>query len=464
MRKAFTLGERIGHAVTERFHLLRVMLLLTMVLLFAQAVLLGEEGAVRYYRERERQQRVSKGVESINNASNVIIDNLTVEAKRIANGQYETLYELLDDGEGGYLSEKELSDFFKAGYANGLKEYLGSDSTSVTGKIDEIIRLSGIEGVRAAYNGKSRVVIERDSNGVVYGINLRDITLIYDNPSGDDPTDTFNYNIRLPDAVFYNGNEDLFEYCLVSKKGLYISGATSSVIGDIYAGDHLQEELRDAEIGYGEYNNYGGINILSTQLGVQADRIISKGDININGSFVILASQGGVLNCYGHRLNKIEGFKEKSVYSLDGIFFSLDKTDEKALDDFYEYEKRIDYAAGKLDKIEGFYDSKNDSSYEGIYRKIISDTDVEIKEDFTGVVLTPYNVIINPNVNFEGLILCGDRIYVGGNNNIVSNRSILQRIVKDEIENRYMAEARDFIGGMTIPGISFSEHLVVPFR
>ena len=41
-------------------------------------------------------------------------------------------------------------------------------------------------------------------------------------------------------------------------------------------------------------------------------------------------------------------------------------------------------------------------------------------------------MIIESGCNVEGLVIAGDRIYIYGNNNIVSNREVVHKIVDEE--------------------------------
>ena len=62
----------------------------------------------------------------------------------------------------------------------------------------------------------------------------------------------------------------------------------------------------------------------------------------------------------------------------------------------------------------------------------------------------------------EGMIMAGDRIYVYGNNNIVSNRDVLRAIITQEIEEDGINEdampensryVKDYIGGLVDQGV-----------
>lgn len=445
-----------------RFHSLRTVLLLTMVLLFAATVIIGAYGSMSVYRQRAQQNGIVRGVESISLASNKIIEELSEQSEVFAKEQYDSLYELIRHESNGYIPEEELEEFFRSGFANKFKESYPDEL--ICSLISEIINREQIENVKVLESSHPTMDIKKDSAGRVESITLSDVGLVYVNQVYGGTADTISYEIKIPEAIFYDGNEDLFGYCMVAGKGVYITGETSSVLGNIYAGDHEEDDKRDAELVYGETGYLGGLNILSTQLGIEAERIVTKADINMNGSFVIFSPEGDLLKCYAHRMNQIESYKNESVYSLDGEFISLDEAAEEDIDEYNEYLSGIDFATNRLDLISDVYDSAKDSEYQGKYHKIISNYDVDITEDFTGIVVTSQNVIVERNVNFEGLIVCGDRIYVRGNNNIVANRNVLQSIIAEEFEENYESEAKDYIGGIVSPGLKSAEYGVIPYR
>jgi hypothetical protein len=111
----------------------------------------------------------------------------------------------------------------------------------------------------------------------------------------------------------------------------------------------------------------------------------------------------------------------------------------------------ISSVAGSIDDISSVYNSSEDDSYRGKYGKIISNEDVTISEDFSGVIITQGNVIIESGCNVEGLVISGDRIYIYGNNNIVSNRDVVRIIVDEEKTASGDGSARisDYIGSLT---------------
>ena len=89
---------------------------------------------------------------------------------------------------------------------------------------------------------------------------------------------------------------------------------------------------------------------------------------------------------------------------------------------------------------------------------------MELKEDFTGIVATRANVIIDKDVNFEGIILCGDRIYAMGNNNIVANAQVASSIIASEADEVSGIKIKDNLGGMKVAGFAAPDYFVIPYR
>ena len=140
------------------------------------------------------------------------------------------------------------------------------------------------------------------------------------------------------------------------------------------------------------------------------------------------------------------------MYALIGEYESLaEESAEK---------KPVMQAMKEFENIEYYYDSENDWAYTGKYRKIISSTDITLYDDVTGIVITPGNVIVEENVNVEGLIICGDRIYIQGNNNIVSSPEVLRGIVKEEIyQDCYVDEPASQRDNMTNIHLKLTDYL-----
>ena len=216
-------------------------------------------------------------------------------------------------------------------------------------------------------------------------------------------------------------------------KGTYITGQTSSFVGSMYAGTHEFEEGREAEVIYGEKDPYGGFNFLTTQAAVFADSLITTGDINLKGAFVLFGSEDDQISIYANTINDIENYPSKTEYTIYGDSFLRDGSTAFVNEEHYEDIIRlINSVAGSIDDISSVYDSSKDPSYRGSLRKIISNEDVTVAEDFTGVIITGGNVIIESGCNVEGLVISGDRIYVYGNNNIVSSRDAVHKVLEEE--------------------------------
>lgn len=244
---------------------------------------------------------------------------------------------------------------------------------------------------------------------------------------------TYSINIDPPNVSFSDESANFLDYSLVSMKGTYITGQTSSFVGSMYAGTHDFEEGREAEVIYGEKDPYGGINFLTTQAAVYGDSIITTGDINLKGAFVLFGSEDDKISIYANTINDIENYPSKTEYTVNGDSFLRDGSTAFTNEEHYEEIIRlINSVAGSIDDISSVYDSREDPVYTGSVSKIISNEDVTISEDYTGVIITGGNVIIEAGCNVEGLVISGDRIYVYGNNNIVSSRDVVRRLIDEE--------------------------------
>ena len=449
----------------SRFHWSRLFGLLLTVLLFALSILVTSGSSMRFYNEYVTQTSIIRGTNSITNASDCLIKGLSSASKSCAAKQYDILTDFIDTHDTASLSEKELTFYFRSGYYNKIAEFLGSDSESIAASIDALLKEAGIENVTVDPASGTCLTASRDSDNLIDQIELSDVVFRYSDPIIGERADTLSYIINIPEVFFFTGNDPIMDYCMVAGKGIYMTGATSTIIGDVYAGGHSRDEVRDSDRIFGEVGTYGGLNILSTQLGVSSDKLVCDGDINITGSFVIFsADKSSGISCYGHQLNKYDSFADESIYSIDGSFFSTALNDEAVLNDFYSYKNQALTALSKLDGIEIYYDSANVEGYGGPYRVLMSNSDIELTKDFTGILMTPCNVIIDPSVNVEGLIICGDRIYSRGNNNIVSNRQILREIFSYEAADDIGMQAIDYLGGIAIKGMTDPQYYVVPYK
>ena len=449
----------------RRYHWVRLYALLLMIIMFAMTMAVSVRSALVIYKVSSRQKGIVRSIEHINGASDAIINAVSSVASAAGRDQYSQLLELISVEDDSRLSEKDLEGYFKIGYCNKITDSLGKDSATICEGLNSFIKDSDVTGVVVSDNGLTGIEQENDDAGIPTALRIKNVTIHYDDPVTGTREDTFNYDIVFPDAVFHAGNDELFRYCMVAGKGIYITGRTSSIIGDLFAGVHEADECREAEMIYGETGTYGGINILTTQVGIRADRVISKGDININGSFVVFDSNAEKSDVFARDINEISGFSKDARYTLNGEYHNIAQMDEESAQVYYDSLALISSSLAILDPASMYYDSDNDRNYSGKYRKLISGTDVELKSDFTGIVATRANVIIDKDVNFEGVILCGDRIYAMGNNNIVANPSVARTIIASEnAEGEYSFRVSDYIGGMKVAGLTDPEHYVVPYK
>lgn len=267
-------------------------------------------------------------------------------------------------------------------------------------------------------------------------------------------------NISVQDMAFTDESFNFYDYSLVGMKGIYITGQTSSFVGSMYAGTHEYEESREAELSFGEKDPYGGINMLTTQAAVFGNSIVTSGDINLKGAFVLFGSEDDEISIYANKINDIENYPSKTEYTVNGNLFLRDGSVEFTNEEHYEEMiKLISSTADLVDDITADYRSADDPSYTGKYSKIITNEDITLTDDYTGVIITTGNVIIENGCNVEGLIIAGDRIYVYGNNNIVSSREVVRSIVDGEktsgsvSANSAGRRVSDYIGVMSDKGV-----------
>lgn len=335
--------------------------------------------------------------------------------------------------------EKELSDRF------------GDPGTVVKGLLDSIqrsayktlsVQASDYESGRIIrMDEKTKPLLEKryGANGEIKSCRIKNVCLLYYKEFELVESRTYNLEIPVPSVHFYSGNDVLFNYSIAAGKGIYVTGRTSSIVGNIYAGTHKASEYRQAEARYGESGIYGGINVLETTLGVDADTVITTGDINVKQSFLMLGLEKSPLHLYAQALNRLDGFGSGRDVTVIG------ETELKSSSE--EYEKllsELSEGLGKLSDLSDYYDSNNDRSYRGKYRKILSNYDVILSENFVGAIVTAGNVIVESGVDVEGIILAGDRVYIQGNNNIVSNREILRQIIDEEYLKERDGEEDEF--------------------
>ncbi len=449
----------------RRYHWVRLYALVLMIVMFALTMAISARSALAIYKVSARQRGIIRSVDRISGASESIMKAISDIAKTTGQEQYSQLLELVSVEDDSRLSENDLEGYFRIGFCNKMRESLGVDSATICEHLNSFITDPDISGAAVVDSGAVSLEEETDASGTPTALRIRNVTIRYEDPVAGVREDTLSYNIQFPDAVFHAGNDELFRYCMVAGKGIYITGRTSSIIGDVFAGSHRPEECREAEIIYGETGTYGGLNILSTQVGIKADRVISEGDININGSFVVFDEYNESPEIFAHDINEIKGFSKEATYSLNGEYHNITEMDENAANTYYDSVNLVTGSLSILDPASIYYDSDNDRNYNGRYRKLISGTDVEIKNDFTGIVATRANVIIQKDVNFEGIIICGDRIYARGNNNIVANPSVARTIIASEnSESEYTFRVSEYIGGLKAAGLTDPEYYVIPYR
>lgn len=462
----------------SRFYQAWILVLLGFVILVSGCFLAFSGRAMAYYKQSLKQRSIVRGVENLDDGSKAITELLSDYASTSAKEQYDLMNQILDSDELLSDTETELDSYYKKGYCDLIRNKLGIGPNDIMEHIQAVLPQNGAGKLTIDDSTIPSFEVKLDDGGNVVMASLEGVTLKYDNGNYEPQFLKASYDIVFPKPVFYDGNEDLERYCMLARKGVYMTGETSSVVGDIYAGSHKMNECRDAEKMYGEIGVYGGLNIASTQVGFKSDRIISKANINMNSSFVMFSPENYTMKCFGREITELQGYNAANLYSMDGDFFDIDRlnkdvvitsndknilkndlTEKDVNEAFLEYENEsllMEDVFNAIDNIGTYYDSDNDSAYQGECRKIISSKAVELSSDFTGLVITPQSIILDPGVTSAGLLISGDRIYTRGNNLIVSDSNVLREILKSEnaakaireIEEEKQAKQRDITLGV----------------
>ena len=341
-------------------------------------------------------------------------------------------------------SERMLGTGYKGEYCERcvkrLNEELGDGSTLVS-----VLRgfLPETEGAKFMLSEAPLPSFSLDydvSSGEIRECRISDIIVGYMKDGSNEGQKIMNLSLNPPPADFADEPVSINDYCMLGMKGIYISGEASAILGDIYAGTHSYEDSREEETDYSEKDPYGGINILNTQLTVSGNIIATEGDINIKGSYVNIGSDDVSESVFANALNDIDSFPETTEYTVDGRMFLRDGSCPYINESRYgEIMALMNETGGRISVIYSRYDSDEDSSYnvagyDTRPRKIIANDDVTLDSDYMGAVITTGNIYVEEGVNVEGLLIAGDRIYVRGNNNIVSSPDVINAILKAEDE------------------------------
>ena len=396
----------------------------TLIFLIALCVLSCSAKMTSFLNQKQEGLIITRGIEGLDDAKRVIQNDLELKVREASNEAYLFLTESIYN-KGIEITEEEATEIYRKTVLKIVREKYGmvgntEDELSYELELsidDELPRLKTGE---LSVNYDVTPYLELKDNKIY----LNNVTVDFAYGNSYNREINFDVFAKVSNMVFYDENAELFTYCMAADKGIYITGKTSTIIGNIYAGTHSPAELRKAEALYGETGSYGGVNIMSTQLAVEADKIVTDGVVNMKGAFAVFGNESHPIEILADGIVETDNVANKNIYALFGNVNNGDISIEKS---------KVRESMKYLGSIDVFYDSNNDKCYIGEYRKIISSTDITVTSDVTGIIMTPANVIIEEGVNVEGLILSGDRIYIQGNNNIVSSVEVLRKILKEEL-------------------------------
>lgn len=435
--------------------------LTTLIFLIVICVLSCSAKMTGYLMEKQESTIVTRGVEGLDLAKKAIEKDMQAKVDEAAVEAFDSMTALFYNS-GINITEAEANDLYKKNVLQLIKSKYG---------------MVGCSDDDAAYN------LDLSLEDIVPELNTGDLTIVdnvrpYFELDGNELRlknvevaflygNTYSRHIdfdvfaHLSEIALYDENPELFTYSMVADKGIYITGKTSTIIGNVYAGTHSPKEMRKAEALYGESESFGGVNIMSTQIAMQSDRIVTDGVLNMKGAFVVLGSDTKPVEIIAKEIRETDNIASKNMYAMFGNLSESDAFHEKRM---------VADAIQYFPSIEHYYDSENDKNYIGKYRKMISSTDITVTSDVTGIIMTPGSVIISEGVNVEGLIISGDRIYVQGNNNIVASVDVLREMLKEELYKKVYIEkdaltdeeralnklhlyVKDYLGGIENRGI-----------
>lgn len=435
--------------------------LTTLIFLIVICVLSCSAKMTGYLLEKQESTVVARGIEGLDLAKKAIEQDLNKKVDEASVEAFESLSKTIYDA-GVNISEAEANDLYKKTVLQLLKSKYGM----VGGTEDDAaynLDMSLEEIIPRPKTGELTVVdnvkpyLEIDGNK----LNLKNIQVAFSYGNSYTRHIDFDCFAKMSNISLYDENPELFTYSMVADKGIYITGKTSTVFGNIYAGTHSPKEMRKAEALYGESESFGGVNIMSTQIAMESDKIVTDGIFNMKGAFVVLGSDSKPVEIIAKEIRQTDNIANKNMYAMFGALSTSDTFHEKRM---------VADAMKYFGSIEHYYDSENDRNYVGSYRKLISSTDITVSNDVTGIIMTPGSVIVEEGVNIEGLILSGDRIYIQGNNNIVSSVDVLRGILKEELYQQAYIEqdaatdeeralnklhlfVKDYLGGIEYRGI-----------
>ncbi len=423
------------------------------------SMLLVSGRTVGYLKQMKDQRAKVHAVESLDSAQRSLQKGLEKELRGCAEDEYEELSSSIIRNNLQMLDEKTAEDTFQKGYIDRV-ERLFCDKKGANVLLNQYLSAQQSDVVKVDMEQIPWLEpVTNKSTGEVNECILHDIRLVYEDSLNYSESRCCEFSVSIPRADFFEGNDELFSYSLIGRKGIYVTGRTSSVVGNIFAGTHPVSEYRKAEAAYGEKDTYGGFNVLSTQLGIQADTLISAGDINLKGAFVIFGTKDAPISIYTDKINKMDTYLARTDYNIEGTEILRNTDDDSSVVSdsdvlLTHMQELLETVCQNNNTLEYYYNSTNDENYQGAYDMILADGDVVISKDLTGIVLSTGNVIVESDCNVEGLILAEDRIYVQGNNNIVSNREILRKLLSDKHEISGQEQLlTEFLGGLSTPGL-----------
>ena len=216
----------------KRYHGVGIISLLLITILFLGTILLCSGKAMAFYKQSITQRAIVRGVDNMSHAQTDVLEGMADLAQDSALSEYDRLYNEIKDSASAEQSESELLSVYHEAYVSAIESGLGRGDDRfdiIEGMFGDDIN----EKTHLDRNFRPQMQIDRDAEGKVLGARLKNVVFCYDGAQGAVTPENVQYEFKFPESVFHVGNEQLFKFCLVSGKGIYLTGPTSTVVGRI---------------------------------------------------------------------------------------------------------------------------------------------------------------------------------------------------------------------------------------
>ena len=157
----------------KKFHWVRLYLVLLIIVLFSVAAFAGIKGYYVIYRKAAIQKAADRSRQGIADASDLIMARISQIAKDAGQEQYDRILELIQKESDNELSEGELENYFRMGYANVISDELGADGIGICNSLNSYLSGSGIQNVSVSDEGRTEIYKEKEALALTLHTELR---------------------------------------------------------------------------------------------------------------------------------------------------------------------------------------------------------------------------------------------------------------------------------------------------